>query len=515
ESRFRALVLAGSYAVYRMSPDWREMHHLEGAHFLTDTPKPGAGWLDTCIDPSERPRAIVAIEDAIRRKGTFELEHRVGRADGSLGWALLRAVPIIDRRGEIMEWFGAAFDITDRREAEARLRELNETLESRVAERTNELLQAEVALRQAQKMEAVGQLTGGVAHDFNNLLTIIRSSVDLLRRANLSEDRRKRYIDAISDTVDRASKLTGQLLAFARRQALKPEVVDVVARLRSITGMIDTVTGARVKVVSDVPDRPCVVKVDASQFDTALVNIAVNARDAMDGEGTLTLKLTSGVPMPPIHGHSKAPGRFAKIELSDTGTGIAADNLERIFEPFFTTKETGKGTGLGLSQVFGFAKQSGGDVDVVSKLGQGATFTLYLPETDAKPDQTMGEAAHSLAPAGDGRRMLIVEENVDVGQFAEQILKDLGYRPTWVTNAETALEELGEDGGAFDAVFSDVVMQGIGGMALAKILRDRFPGLQVILTSGYSDVLAHTGSQGFELLHKPYSADQLARVLRS
>ncbi|MFY9294730.1 MAG: PAS domain S-box protein [Methylorubrum rhodinum] len=243
-------------------------------------------------------------------------------------------------------------------------------------ERAVALHEAEEALRQSQKLEAIGQLTGGVAHDFNNLLTIIRSSVDFLRRPDLAEARKARYLDAVSDTVDRAAKLTGQLLSFARRQALKAEAFDLVAVLRSVAEMLDTVTGARIRVLTELPDSPCFVRADRSQFETALVNMSVNARDAMDGEGTLTLRLACGVGKPAIRGHAPAPGPFAAVSMTDTGSGIPADVVGRIFEPFFTTKEVGKGTGLGLSQVFGFAKQSGGDVDVASAPGRGSTFTL-------------------------------------------------------------------------------------------------------------------------------------------
>jgi len=514
EVRLRALVTAGSYSTYRMSADWEELLQLEGAGFLADTPKPSVSWLNLYIEPADRPKVLAAIRDAAQRKGTFELEHRVRRSDGRIGWTLSRAVPIFDRQGEIVEWFGAASDITDRREAEARLRELNETLESRVAERTEKLLQAEAALRQSQKMEAVGKLTGGVAHDFNNLLTIIRSSIDLLRRPNVPEDRRKWYLDAVSDTVDRAARLTGQLLAFARRQALKPEVLNVADRLRGVADMVDSVTGARVTVVTEMPEHPCFIKVDLNQFETALINMAVNARDAMNGEGMLTLRLTCGVALPAIRGHGGAPGPFARIALKDTGCGIAPEHLEHIFEPFFTTKDIGKGTGLGLSQVFGFAKQSGGDVDVASEPDQGATFTIYLPQVEIKRDQVAPEAEPGPAPGGADQQVLIVEDNVEVGRFAKQILEDLGYQPTLATNAEEALEMLKQDGVAFEAVFSDVVMPGMGGIALAKLLRARFPNLPVILTTGYSHVLAEDTEHGFELLQKPYSAQQLSRVLR-
>ncbi|WP_455991107.1 ATP-binding protein [Methylorubrum extorquens] len=403
----------------------------------------------------------------------------------------------------------------ERVRAIAKLEALNATLEERVEERTSQLAETEAVLRQSQKLEAVGQLTGGVAHDFNNLLTIIRSSVDFLRRPDLPDERKTRYLNAVSETVDRASKLTSQLLAFARRQTLKPETLDVGARLRVIGDLLDTVTGTRIKIVTEVPEHPCFVRVDTSQFETALVNMAVNARDAMDGAGTLTLSLRCGAPLPPIRGHASAPGPFAAVSLGDTGCGIPPDLLNRVFEPFFTTKEIGKGTGLGLSQVFGFAKQSGGDVDVTSEPGQGTTFTLYLPEVEAEfaSWEEAGEAA-TLDPGGSGQRVLVVEDNIEVGRFATQILEDLGYGTTWAVNAEEALDKLGSDGSGFDVVFSDVVMPGMGGIELARLLKRRLPHLPVVLASGYSHVLAQEGSHGFELLQKPYSADQVSRMLR-
>jgi signal transduction histidine kinase len=408
------------------------------------------------------------------------------------------------------------------------LREAGALLESQVAARTAELAQAnlrllaeavereqmEQDLRQSQKLEAVGQLTGGVAHDFNNLLTIIRSSVDFLRRPDLPEDRRKRYMDAVSDTVDRAAKLTGQLLAFARRQSLKPEVFEVGERLRGVAEMLDTITGARIHIRVKVSDRPALVRADLNQFETALVNIAVNARDAMDGSGTLTMRVAAGQAMPIIRGHAGSRGPFVAVSLADTGSGIPLEVLGRIFEPFFTTKDVGRGTGLGLSQVFGFAKQSGGDVDVTSESGKGTIFTLYLPEASSETAEApVSDPDAALSPAGLGQRILLVEDNLEVGGFCTQILEDLGYAPEWVVNAEEALERLGVDGAGFRAVFSDVVMPGMGGIELAKVLRVCIPALPVILTSGYSHVLAQEDSHGFELLHKPYSAAQVGRVL--
>jgi PAS domain S-box-containing protein len=473
------------------------------------------------VHPDDRDGLADAISDVIARGGAYAHQYRTLRQDGRYHW--LEANGRVDHApdGTPLSFPGVLIDVGDRRKlAEERdralvdLRSLNETLELRVDERTRELMQVEEVLRQSQKMEAVGQLTGGVAHDFNNLLTVIRGSVDLLRRPDLPEARRQRYIDAVSDTVDRAAKLTGQLLAFARRQALLPEVFDVRTKLRGVSEMLDTVTGAMVQIAVEVPGSPCFVRADVSQFETALVNLAVNARDAMDGEGRLLLSVACGVPIPAIRGHAGSTGPFTAISVRDTGCGIPADQVERIFEPFFTTKGVGKGTGLGLSQVFGFVKQSGGDVDVRSVPGEGTVFTLFLPEEPEPARAAPALIDDPAAPAEAGLRVLVVEDNIEVGQFCTQILDDLGYQTVLACNAEEALEQIGDDGGRFDVVFSDVVMPGMGGIELATLLRERLPRLPVILASGYSHVLASDSGHGFQLLHKPYSADQLAQVLR-
>ena len=403
--------------------------------------------------------------------------------------------------------------LTDLTEQKLHLRELSDA-NARLRSESQQRERAEEALRQAQKMEAIGQLTGGVAHDFNNLLTIIKSSTELLRRPDLAEPRRLRYVDAISDTVDRAAKLTGQLLAFARRQSLRPEVFDVGERMRMVSDMLVTIVGARIAIEREEPSRPCFIEADASQFDTALVNLAVNARDAMEGEGAFRLSVTRDAVLPP-----SAPGGRAvpvvSIHVADTGCGIPAEDFGRIFEPFFTTKGIGKGTGLGLSQVFGFVKQSGGHVDVASEVGRGTTFTLHLPRVaaDRLAAAHPAEARMSAADAGGGRRVLVVEDNVDVGTFSTQLLQDLGYETTWAASADEALKILSSDGTRFQAVFSDVVMPGMNGVDFGREVRRLYAGLPVILTSGYSEVLAHDHHHGFELLRKPYSIRDLSSVL--
>lgn len=377
---------------------------------------------------------------------------------------------------------------------------------------TVERAQAE-ALRQSQKMEAIGQLTGGVAHDFNNLLTVIRSSTDLLQRPNLSEERRARYVSAISATVDRAAKLTSQLLAFARRQALQPEVFAACDGVRSIAEMLGTLTGARINIVTHLPEQVCLVNADPSQFDTALVNMAVNARDAMSGEGTLTINVEPVEKIPAVRHHAAVEGAFVAISITDTGSGISPDRLDHVFEPFYTTKEVGQGTGLGLSQVLGFAKQSGGDVTLTSTVGTGSTFVLYLPRVATAARSAPSSSPADLPEDGRGTRVLVVEDNVDVGSFSIQALAELGYVPVLAVNAREALSTLAS-GEPFDVVFSDLVMPGMSGIELAEQIRRMYPALPVVLTSGYSHVLAEQGAQGLELLQKPYSVDQLSRVLR-
>ena len=443
------------------------------------------GFLANVSADDRQPLQTVMAESAIQG-GDVELEYRIRHPDGTNRWVLSRGHTYLDETERPVRRTGVGVDMTKQRILEEQL-------------------------RQSQKLEAVGQLTGGVAHDFNNLLTVIKSSTELLQRPNVSEERRARYIGAIADTVDRAAKLTGQLLAFARRQALRPETFDAVGSVRSLVDMVGTLVGSRIRVSMDLPDEICAISADASQFDTALVNMAVNARDAMDGEGALTITVRTVTEIPAIRAHPKQPGDYVAITLTDTGSGIPAEQMERIFEPFFTTKDVGQGTGLGLSQVFGFAKQSGGEVRVESEVGVGTTFTLYLPHVAAAERKTEVELEPLVE--GHGTRVLVVEDNADVGMFAAQTLAELGYVTVLVRSPREALDKLAEGAELFDVVFSDVVMPGMSGIELAEQIGKLHRSLPVVLTSGYSHVLAESGTSGLDLLHKPYSIEQLSRIL--
>ncbi|RXH41011.1 hybrid sensor histidine kinase/response regulator [Bradyrhizobium zhanjiangense] len=373
--------------------------------------------------------------------------------------------------------------------------------------------EAEDALKHSQRLEALGQLTGGVAHDFNNLLTVIRASVDLLNRPQLTEERRQRYITAIADAVARAAKLTSQLLAFARRQTLKPEVFDVGQRMQSLHDMLATLLGPAIEIVTRLPAEPCLVNADAGQFETALINMATNARDAMQGKGRVIFEVETATTIRDTPAPVSGNHGFVRVTVRDTGIGIPAARLGRIFEPFFTTKQVGHGTGLGLSQVFGFARQSGGEVTVTSEVGQGSTFSLYLPRVP--PDLRSQRLAPNTAPAvaGSGMSVLVVEDNIELANFAADGLTELGYSITLVDNATDALAELIVDANRFDVVLSDVVMPGMTGLDLAQAVRDRGIGVPVVLTTGYSQALSQDGAAGFDLVQKPYSIEELSRVL--
>ena len=432
------------------------------------------------------PEAVQAAVSAVARGESARQEIQLNLPVGGWRWFDFQMRPVRDDQGQVVAIVPEAVELTERR-------------------------QAEEALRQAQKMEAIGQLTGGVAHDFNNLLTVIRSAADLLRGRELPPDRARRYVDAISDTADRAAKLTGQLLTFARRHSSNREVFDAADRLARISEMLQTVLGTRVAFELNIADCPLKIDADANQFETAIVNLVANARDAMEGAGSLTICAIKSYDAP--HGVSRSESsEYVAISVVDTGSGIPPDKLDRIFEPFFTTKDVGRGTGLGLSQVYGFAQQSGGTVRVESVVGQGTAFTLHFP-LSAKAVPSLESKAGKLLETQERWTLLVVEDNADVGEFSTQLLHDLGYETTLASNAEDALRHLDRDSRRFDIVLSDVVMPGMDGVSLAKEIRRRFPGLPIVLNSGYSDAFKDE-DHGFELILKPYSVEELSKALR-
>ena len=417
------------------------------------------------------------------------------------------------RSVEAVEQYGALL-----RRQNDELRGAGAELEQRVQERTRELeiasqerQEAQAALYQAQKMEAVGQLTGGVAHDFNNLLTTIGGNADLLKE-NARAERSGPRLDAILRAADRGATLTRQLLAFSRRQALHPETLDLRERTHETVEMMACSLREDIHIALAIPNDLWPVKADPAQLELAMLNVGINARDAMPEGGVLSIKARNVSLAPGEDRQNGLVGDFIALTLSDTGVGIAPKALEHVFEPFFTTKDVGKGSGLGLSQVYGFAKQSGGAVDIRSEVGRGTAVTLFLPRARQPVDDPTAAPRPRAFPAGAGR-ILHVEDNPAVAAVTRDMLAEIGFDVHGVEDAAAALAAL-ESGRTFEIVLTDIVMPGkMNGLELAHEIRRRAPGLPVLLTSGYSEALTDPGQSEFAILAKPYRAAALADAL--
>jgi len=356
-------------------------------------------------------------------------------------------------------------------------------------------------LFRSQKMEALGQLTGGLAHDFNKRLTAILGATDLALRNLADEERLKRMLDGIRNSAQRGAGITRQLLAFARAQQLEIKTIDLKLFLQDVTTLIRPSVRSNIDLITEISDHVWNVEADPGALELALLNLAFNARDSMKDGGVLKISAVNEQ----LKGQPQdLRGEFVKLTVSDTGEGMSPEVQGRVFEPFFTTKSFGEGTGLGLSQVFGFANQVGGAVTIDSEVGKGSTFTLFLP---------VSSGAVSVDNKGDGSRgwVLIVEDDVLVAELAAGMLDELGFEATITHSAREALERLsGEQRPTL--VFTDVVMPGgISGIELARKVRERFPELPILLTTGYSEQV--TGSHGFPVLQKPYELDSLAAAL--
>ena len=453
------------------------------------------------------------------RDGHIYVVRRVVEGGQLLGTARLRmtATPAGQRfsrnAGLILVLALAALLVAVLALTQSALRRANLALSARAAdlaaanaqlqEQMTEREKAEEALRQSQKMEAIGRLTGGVAHDFNNLLMVASSAMDLLMRTD-DPARRATLFDGMRQAIDRGAGLTRQLLAFSRRAPLKTSVVDVGRQVENMRILLERSLreDIAVRIETRGPLRP--VEIDVGELELAVLNLAVNARDAMPDGGELSIV---------VRGEPSAGARpdHICIEVADTGSGISEAVLSRVFEPFFTTKEVGQGTGLGLSQVYGFARSSGGDVTVRSTMGEGAVFTLRLPATD-KPADAGAEPAVRPVAAGEGR-VLLVEDDDAVAAGVGHMLRDLGYSYVRACSGDDALTLFGEDRG-FDLVLSDMVMPGrLGGLACAIELRALSPDLPIILSTGFSEAAPAATANGFPLLSKPYSMEDLARLL--
>jgi signal transduction histidine kinase/ActR/RegA family two-component response regulator len=385
----------------------------------------------------------------------------------------------------------------------AKLRDAHRILQDQILEREK----AEEALRQSQKMEAMGQLTGGVAHDFNNLLMVASSGLDLMDRTT-DPVRRERLKLGIRQAIDRGASLTQQLLAFARRAPVRPEVIDLGASLRGMRVLLERALREDIAIDLQLASDLWPVELDPSQLEVAVLNIAINARDAMVAGGTITIK-AENIPGGPGH-----PADRVRLCVSDTGAGVASELVPRLFEPFFTTKDVGQGTGLGLSQVYGFARSSGGDVAFESELGHGSTVCIHLPRSEKTPPQIVMPTVTTVS--SDRRcRVLLVEDDDKIAELVGEMLDALGYDSKRAPDAASALSTLTQEPN-FDLVFSDMVMPGqMNGLDLAEEIRTRRPELPVVLTTGYSHAASSAAGKGIQLLLKPYRIEALAEELQT
>jgi PAS domain S-box-containing protein len=444
------------------------------------------------VHPDDRDKVREQVQQAIGSGQGFRDERRIVRPNGEIRYTQ-NCVEIVKDEGQrVVALHGICLDVTERKQAELAL------------ERTRE------QLAQMQKMEALGQLTGGIAHDFNNLLMIVSGHAELLRR-RLSDPAQLRAIDAILGAGKRGESLTRQLLTFSRRQPVNPVPLDVIQRVQAMRPMLNSSLRGNITLVVDLPDDLWRVECDVAEFELALVNIAVNARDAMPDGGTFTI---SGRNVPAGEGRAGQPtSEHVVISFTDTGVGIPSDTLKKIFDPFFTTKAVDKGTGLGLSQVYGFAHQSGGTVSVASEVGRGTTLSIYLPRSHAAVAVRSGEGASTSVDHAEGT-VLVVEDNPEVADVAATMLEQIGYRVLRAGNARDALETI-KRGDTIDLMFSDIVMpDGMNGIHLAQEVKQHYPAIRVLLTTGYSDVAA-AGETQFPILRKPFELPELERALRA
>jgi putative addiction module CopG family antidote len=539
-ARFRAAMEAMHGVLWTNDANGRMLGEQLGWAMLTgQTPEQyqGYGWADA-VHPDDAQPTVAAWQRAVATRSTFVFEHRVRRHCGTWRTFAVRAVPRIDARGAVAEWVGVHTDITHQRAAEAALREhaeqlerqvrhreraeeqlrhLNETLETRVIAEISSRHDAERALAQAQKMETVGKLTGGVAHDFNNLLQVVSGNLQLLQKDIAGNERAETRVANALAGVSRGSRLASQLLAFGRRQALEPKVVNVTRFVRGMDDMLRRAIGEGIEVETVFGGGLWNTFIDPGQIENALLNLAINARDAMEGQGRLTIELANAhLDDDYARRHDEvSAGQYVMLAVSDTGCGMSEEVVARVFEPFFSTKAEGKGSGLGLSMVYGFVKQSGGHVNIYSEPGHGTTIRLYLPRAMEREDV---EVVVDNGPiAGGSEMVLVVEDDDEVRATVVEMLGDLGYRVLKAVDAQSALHVV-ESGVAIDLIFTDVVMPGaLKSPELARMARARLPNVAVLFTSGYTEnSIVHGGrlDAGVELLSKPYTREALARKVR-
>jgi PAS domain S-box-containing protein len=524
ERRYRTLAEALPQLVWTSQSDGQRDYFSRQWVEYTGIPEEeqlGRAWLDRVVHPQDRERVRERWMAAVQDRDDYDLELRIRRADGQYRWFKARATPVRDD-GRTVRWFGTCTDITDIVEARETLKRSREELERLVAERTrslaaaNDRLTAEIAERQrteeallqAQKLEAVGQLTSGVAHDFNNLLTGVLGNLELLERRLKSEESLRR-LQAARLAAERGARLTHQLLAFSRKQRLAPTPLDLNRLVGEAGDMLFRTIGVTVRVETVLTEGLWPALVDPTQIELVLLNLAINARDAMPEGGRLTIRTTNvsrGNALPDLD-----PGDYVLISVSDTGGGMSEEVLRRAVEPFFTTKEPGKGSGLGLSMVHGVATQSGGGLHIDSRLGRGTTVDVYLPR--ARPVSAAAREREPLSVAVRERAtIMVVDDDPDVREIAVSSLESLGCHMLAAENGPAALDLLARSG-PVDLLIVDMAMPGMNGVELIRRARERQGGLRAMLVTGYADIASFAPAEGDLVLQKPYRLERLAEIV--
>jgi PAS domain S-box-containing protein len=450
----------------------------------------GNGWAEG-VHPDDFERCLKTYVDAFDARQRFSMMYRLRRADGIYREILDNGAPFY-RSGVFAGYFGSCIDVSDQQVIEAQL-------------------------RQAQKMEAVGKLTGGVAHDFNNLLQVIGANLEMLSAEIAGNDKLRSRVETALQAVWRGSKLASQLLAFARQQPLSPKVINLGRLFRNADDMFRRALGEGIEIETVIAGGLWNTRVDPVQVETAMLNLVINARDAMDGHGKLTIEAGNAFldDKYALRHAEVTPGQYVMIAVSDTGCGIDPELLEKVFDPFFSTKPEGRGSGLGLSMVHGFVRQSGGHINIYSELGHGSTVRIYLPRSREDEDAQIESGASPVT--GGSETILLVEDDEDVRMTTAEMLSELGYSVLRAKDADSALVII-ESGAAIDLLFTDIVMPGtLRAPELAQKAQQKIPGIAVLFTSGYAENAALHGGQlgaGINLITKPYARDQLGRKLR-
>jgi len=516
EERFRILTRAMPNQAWTAQPngllDWfnDQVYAYSGA-------EPGAlngvEWA-TIVHPDDVPASQARWMAALTSGDAYESEFRLRRHDGAFRWHIARAAPIRDEDGAILRWVGTNTDIHDQKT-------MFETLEQRVEERTRQLMEAEEALRQSQKMEAVGQLTGGLAHDFNNLLAGISGSLEMLAK-RIAEGRTtglERYLSGAQESARRAASLTQRLLAFSRRQTLDPRPLDVNKLVAGIEDLIRRSVGPDIAVEVAHAVGLWATKIDGPQLENALLNLCINARDAMapDG-GRLTIETANKwLDERAARDHELTPGQYVALSVTDTGAGMTPDVIARAFDPFFTTKPLGQGTGLGLSMVYGFVRQSGGQIRIYSEIGSGTTVTLYLPRHFGDAEEIATHSPGEAVEHGHGETILVVDDEAVLRMLMLDVLQEHGYRAIEAGDGPSALRII-ESGARIDLLITDVGLPGgLNGRQIADAARNLRPRLKVLFITGYAEnAVVGNGhlDPGMQVLTKPFEIAAFGQKVR-